>query len=71
VKAAQETGVKIAGIILNHSEDRPLNEIELGQASLIQELSNVPILGECPFIDSISAEQFDSKLQKKIEGWKV
>ena len=71
VKAAQETGVEIAGIILNHSEDRPLNEIELGQASLIQELSNVPILGECPFIDSISAEQFDSKLEKKIEGWKV
>ena len=71
VKAAQETGVEIAGIILNHSEDRPLNEIELGQASLIQELSNVPILGECPFIDSISTEQFDSKLEKKIEGWKV
>jgi dethiobiotin synthetase len=71
VKAAQETGVEIAGIILNHSEDRPLNEIELGQASLIQELSNVPILGECPFISSISAEQFDSKLEKKIKGWKV
>ena len=44
VKAAQETGVEIAGIILNHSEDRSLNEVELGQASLIQELSNVPVL---------------------------
>ena len=71
VKVAQKIGIKIAGVILNHSEDRPLNEIELGLASLIQELSNVPILGECPFIDSISAEQFDSKLEKKIEGWKV
>lgn len=71
VKAAQETGVEIAGIILNHSEDRSLNEIELGQASLIQELSNVPVLGECPFIDSISVEKFDSKLEKKIEDWKV
>jgi len=71
VKAAQETGVEIAGIILNHSEDRPLNEIELGQASLIQELSDVPVLGECPFIDSISVEKFDSKLEKKIEDWKV
>ena len=71
VKAARETGVEIAGIILNHSEDRSLNEIELGQASLIQELSNVPVLGECPFIDSISVEKFDSKLEKKIEGWKV
>jgi len=71
VKAAQETGVEIAGIILNHSEDRSLNEVELGQASLIQELSNVPVLGECPFIDSISVEKFDSKLEKKIENWKV
>ena len=71
VKAARETGVEIAGIILNHSEDRSLNEIELGQASLIQELSNVPVLGECPFIDSISVEKFDSKLEKKIEDWKV
>ena len=71
VKVAQETGVKIAGVILNHSEDRPLNDVEPGLASLIQELSNVPILGECPFIDSISVEKFDSKLGKKIEDWKV
>ncbi len=71
VKAARETGVEIAGIILNHSEDRSLNEIELGQASLIQELSNVPVLGECPFIDSISVEKFNRKLEKKIKGWKV
>ena len=71
VKVARETGVEIAGIILNHSEDRSLNEIELGQASLIQELSNVPVLGECPFIDSISVEKFNRKLGKKIKGWKV
>jgi dethiobiotin synthetase len=71
VRAAQEAGIKIAGIILNHSENRPLDEIGLGQASLIQELSNVPILGECPFIDSISAEQFNSKLEKRIRNWKV
>ena len=71
VKAAQKIGIKIAGVILNHSEDRPLNEIELGLASLIQELSNVPVLGECPFIDSISAGKFNSELEKKIEHWKV
>ena len=71
VKAAQETGVQIAGIILNHSEDRPLSEIELGQASLIQELSNVTILGECPFLGSVSSEQFDNKLAKRIKDWKV
>jgi len=71
VKAAQETGVQIAGIILNHSEDRPLSKIELGQNSLIQELSNVPILGECPYLGSVSSEQFDNKLAKRIKDWKV
>ena len=71
VKIAQESGVEIAGIILNQCEDRPLNDIELGQASLIQELSNVPLLGECPFIDSISSGQLSSNLIKKIKHWKV
>ncbi len=36
VKAAQETGVKIAGVILNHSKDRPLNEIELDRLPLFK-----------------------------------
>ncbi len=71
VKVAQETGINIAGVILNHPENRSPNNIEMEQASIIQELSNVPILGECPFIGPISAELFNDKLEKKIEHWKV
>ncbi len=71
VKVAQETGINIAGVILNHPESRSPNNIEMEQASIIQELSNVPILGECPFIGPISAELFNDKLEKKIEHWKV
>ena len=71
LKAAQETGVEVAGVILNHLENRPLNEVELEQASLIQELSKIPVLGECPFIDSISVEQFNSKLAGEIGHWEI
>ena len=71
LKAAQETGVEIAGVILNLLENRPLNEVELGQASLIEELIKIPVLGECPFIDPISVEQFNSKLAGEIGHWKI
>ena len=71
VKVAKETGLNIAGIILNHTEDRPPNDIEMEQASIIQELSNIPILGECPFMGSISAELFNNKLEKKIKHWRI
>ncbi|MBT6600633.1 MAG: dethiobiotin synthase [Nitrospina sp.] len=71
VKAAKQIGVKIAGIILNNLENRLLNEIELGQASLIQELSGIPVLGECPFIDSFSGKQFNDDVVKKIATWRI
>lgn len=71
LKAAQSAGIEIAGIILNCGENRPLNEVEQEQADLIQKLSRVPVLGECPFIDPVSVEQFDDKLAKEIEHWKL
>ena len=71
LKAAQVAAIKIAGIILNHSENRPLNRIELGQKALIEELSGVPVIGQCPFISSISTEQFNNKLVEEIECWKL
>ena len=71
LKAAQLASIEIAGIILNHSENRPLNGIELGQKALIEELSGVPVIGQCPFISSISAEKFNNKLVEEIECWKL
>ena len=71
LKIAQETKIEIAGIILNHQRSGPLNNVELGQADLIQELSGIPILGECPFLGPISTEQFDNKLADKIKTWKI
>jgi len=71
LKATQVAKIEVAGIILNHSANRQLNKIELGQKALIEELSGIPVIGQCPFISSISAEQFNNKLVEKIECWKL
>ena len=71
LKAAQQAEIEIAGIIMNRPKSRPLNKIELEQTALIQELSGIPILGECPFLGPISTEQFDNKLADKIKTWKI
>jgi len=71
LKAAQQAEIEIAGIIMNRSKRGPLNDIELEQTDLIHELSGIPVLGECPFIDPISSEQFNEKLAEKIKHWKI
>jgi dethiobiotin synthetase len=71
LKAAQVAKIEVAGIILNHSANRQLNKIELGQKALIEELSGVPVIGQCPFISSISTEQFNNKLAEEIARWKL
>ena len=71
LKVAQAATIEIAGIILNHSGNRPLSGVELGQKSLIEELSGVPVIGQCPYLSSISAEQFNNKFVEKIECWKL
>jgi dethiobiotin synthetase len=71
LKVAKDAGVEIAGVILNRSDNCPLNEVEQGQADLIEELSGIPVIGECPFIDPISVECFDNKLAGEIELWKL
>lgn len=71
LKMAQSTGIKIAGVILNRSDNNPLNDVEKGQANLIHELSGVPVIGECPFINPVSVERFDNQLAEKIAHWKL
>ena len=68
--AAKNAGIDVAGVILNHMEDRELNAVEREQAELIRELSGTEVLGECLFIDELSVERFDdAQLARKIETW--
>ncbi len=71
LKAAQSAGIEIAGVILNRSDNNLLNEVEQGQAELMEELSGIPVIGECPFIDPVSVERFDNQLAEEIEHWKL
>ena len=71
LKMAIEKNIKVKGVVLNHCKNNDLNEIELEQASLIQELSGVSVLGECPFINPVSAKGFDEKVAKQVAQWNI
>jgi len=59
INAAQQHGLKVKGVILNPAYEGELQSIEAEQGKLIKELSNVPILGTCPYINDLSSEGFD------------
>ena len=62
INAAQQYGLKIKGIILNQHEAGGLNDIEIKQGELIEEFSNIPILGTCPHLEDISLEGIQESL---------
>lgn len=64
INAALQHGLKIKGVILNQQEGYDLNDIEKEQGNLIEELSDTPLLGTCPFIQDISAEGIQQNLGK-------
>ena len=62
INAARQYGLKIKGIILNRQEAGDLDEVEKQQGKLIEELSDTPILGTCPFIEDVSVENLQQNL---------
>ena len=56
INAARQYGLKVAGVILNPVHEGKLDAIDEGQGSLIEELSDTPILGTCPYIPDVSSE---------------
>ena len=62
INAAQQHGLKVKGVILNPAYDGELQSFEAEQGKLIKELSSVSILGTCPYINDLSSEGFDKKL---------
>jgi len=70
INAAQKHGLKIKGIILNQQEKNTLDPVEKQQGKLIKELSDIPILGICPYIKEISPEGIQASLPKIEEAFK-
>lgn len=56
VNAARQHGLKIKGIILNRQESGDFDNVEKQQGKLIEELSDIPILGIAPYIEEVSSE---------------
>ena len=56
INAARQHGLKVAGVILNPVYKGELDTIEEEQGSLIEELSDTPILGNCPYIHDVSSK---------------
>ena len=49
---------------MNKQENGDLDNIEEQQGKLIEELSDTPILGTCPYIENVSVEGIQNNLGK-------
>jgi dethiobiotin synthetase len=63
INAARQHGLKIKGVILNPSYEGELDAIEEEQGSLIEQFSDTPVLGTCPFVKDVSAEGIKNNLK--------
>ena len=70
INAARQHGLKIKGIILNKQKNTDLDNIEEQQGKLIEELSDTPILGTCPYIQDVSVEGIQNNLGKIKNAFK-
>lgn len=68
LRAAQQAGVPVRGVILNRCEEGEKDGIEQGHADIITELSGVPVLGEIPFLGQISEKSFTDELLDELEA---
>ena len=68
LRAAQQAGLPVKGVILNRTEAGEKDAIESGHAKLITELSGVPVLGEIPYLGQISEKSFTGDLLDKVES---
>jgi dethiobiotin synthetase len=68
LRAAEQAGIAIRGVILNRTEPEENNAIESGHAGIITEFSGIPMLGEIPFLGQISEKSFSDELLDKVEA---
>jgi dethiobiotin synthetase len=68
LRAAEQAGIPVKGVILNRTEAGGKDAIESGYADIITEFSGVPVLGEIPFLGQISENSFTGKLLDELEA---
>lgn len=67
LETAKARGIEVCGVIFNHLDRGGINSMEKHNPGIIQELSDVRILGACPFIPNISPESFTPELLTELE----
>jgi dethiobiotin synthetase len=67
LRSAKQKGITVCGVILNQTSPAEITEIERGQAEILQELSGVPVLGLCPYFESVDAHGIAPSAIKSFE----
>ncbi len=70
INAARQHGLEVKGVILNSSDADDADTIEREQGRLIEEFSDTPVLGRCPFIADVSAEGIAKNLKALQEEFR-
>jgi dethiobiotin synthetase len=63
----KQNGIVVKGIVFNQTEPGTADAIEQDQPRLIEELSDIKVLGEFPYIDNLSTESFTPEKLKELE----
>ena len=71
INAARQKGLKIKGVILNNQEGRGLSDIEEQQGKLIKELSEIPTLGICHYLEDLSLDGIRKNLLQIQGAFKI
>jgi len=66
IKAAQSYDLKVIGIIFNNYNNCHYGTAEKTNPKAIEELSNLPVLGEMPFLSNLSLESLVRTIGKNI-----
>jgi len=68
LESAKKYGIDVKGIIFNPLDNSEKTVAEKGQYEIIEKLSGIRVLGECPFIEGLSPDSFTPELIKNIES---
>jgi dethiobiotin synthetase len=68
LRAAEQAGISVKGVILNQTKDGGKDTIESGYTDIITDFSGVPVLGEIPFLGQISEKSFTEELLGELEA---
>lgn len=71
VRCAQEYGIHVIGVIMNHTRNEKLDLSEETNPLVIKRLSEVPILGIIPFLKVIDNDSLIRIASEKIEIGKI